>query len=95
MEISIVTLFPEVLPPLLTSSILGRAQRKKLVRIHFYNPRDYAKDKYKTVDDKPYGGGVGMLMRVDVVEQAVQEAIEGNNPLLRRLSPKARMVLAG
>src|SRR3989338_896202 len=74
MEISIVTLFPDIFPPVINSSILGRAQRQKLVQIHFYNPRDYTKDNYKSVDDKPFGGGVGMLLRIDVVEPAINDA---------------------
>lgn len=71
MLISILTLFPEIFPDILSSSILGRAQDRKLVKINLVNIRDFGLGKHHTVDDKPYGGGVGMVMRVDVVEQAI------------------------
>ena len=54
-----------------SESIIKRAIQKKLVTIEYVNIRDYALDKYKTVDDHPYGGGAGMIMRVDVVERAL------------------------
>lgn len=71
MIITILTLFPEIFNPIFSSSILGRAQKSKLVEIKLVNIRDFAPDKHHQVDDKPYGGGVGMIMRVDVVERAI------------------------
>lgn len=56
----------------LTSSILKRAQTKKLVKIDLINIRDFASDKHKTVDDKPYGGGKGMILKVDVIAKALE-----------------------
>ena len=53
------------------SSILKRAQKQKLININFLNIRDFASDKHKTVDDKPYGGGKGMILKVDVVVKAL------------------------
>jgi len=58
---------------IISTSILGRAQKKGLVKIRLVNLRDFAIDKRGTVDDRPYGGGVGMLLRVDVVEKAITE----------------------
>ena len=55
-------------------SILARAQRKKLINIKFYNPRDFTKDKHKKVDDKPYGGGPGMVMQAKPILKAVEKA---------------------
>lgn len=72
MLISILTLFPEVLRDTFSFSIIGRAQKKGLVKIRIINIRDYASDKHRSVDDKPYGGGVGMIMRVDIVEKAIE-----------------------
>lgn len=72
MKITILTLFPEVFSQILNTSILARAQKKKLVNIALVNIRDFAKNSYKTVDDRPYGGGVGMLMKVDVLYKAIQ-----------------------
>ena len=71
MTITILTLFPQIFKNIFASSIIGRAQKKRLVDIRIINIRNFAPDKHKTVDDKPYGGGVGMLMRVDVVARAI------------------------
>lgn len=60
-------MFDEVL----NSSILGRAQKNKLIKIQIHNLRDFTDDKHKTVDDKPFGGSVGMLMKVDVICKAI------------------------
>src|SRR3989304_8804386 len=73
MRIDIFTLFPEMFEGPLNKSIVGRAQEKGLVEINIHNLRDWAKDSYKTVDDKPFGGGVGMIMRVDIVDAALQD----------------------
>src|SRR3989344_4022999 len=72
MKISIITLFPEIFPHFLNFSILGRAQKKGLVSFEIINLRDFAKDSHKTVDDKPYGGGVGMVLKADVLTKALK-----------------------
>lgn len=72
MKISIITLFPEVFPPLLNFSIMGRAQKKGLVEFEVINLRDFASGEYKQVDDKPYGGGVGMVLKPDVLKKALR-----------------------
>lgn len=69
MKFSILTLFPEMFEPI-RSSILGRAEGKNLIEIELINIRDFSKDKHKKVDDTPYGGGAGMLIRPDVVYDA-------------------------
>jgi len=70
-NLTVITLFPEVFTSLISTSIIKRAQAKKLVRFNFVNPRDFATGKRKTVDDKPYGGGAGMVMKVDVLHRAL------------------------
>lgn len=55
-----------------SQSIIGRAQSQKRVTINFINPRDFAKNKHKSVDDKPYGGGAGMIMKVDIIVSALE-----------------------
>lgn len=72
MTITILTLFPEVFTNIFTSSILGRALQEGLLKINIVNIRDFATDKHKSVDDKPYGGGTGMLLRVDIIFRAIQ-----------------------
>ncbi|MDP1722698.1 MAG: tRNA (guanosine(37)-N1)-methyltransferase TrmD [Candidatus Gottesmanbacteria bacterium] len=75
MLITILTLFPEMFIGPFDYSIVKRAQGKGKVTIQTINIRDYANDAYKSVDDRPYGGGVGMIMRVDVIDRALQQTI--------------------
>ena len=70
MIFDIITIFPKIFDSYFNESILKRAQKKKLVSIKTYNPRDFTKDKHKTVDDKPYGGGAGMVMIAEPVLRA-------------------------
>lgn len=70
MKIDILTLFPEMFAPL-NSSILRRAQDRSIVEINVHNLRDWTTDKHKSVDDKPYGGGPGMIMRIDIIDRAI------------------------
>lgn len=72
MKISIITLFPEVFKPFLDTSILGRAQKKGLVEFELINLRDFGEGKHKVVDDRPYGGGVGMILKADILVRAVK-----------------------
>ena len=71
----IVTLFPEAFESYLASSIIGRAIKAKKVRVKFYNPRDFTKDKWRRVDQRPYGGGPGMVLQAEPFVKAVQKAI--------------------
>lgn len=69
----IITIFPEIVEPYMQGSILGRAQKKKLIDIRAHNLRDWATDKHNTVDDTPYGGGPGMVMKVEPFNLAVKK----------------------
>lgn len=71
MTITILTLFPEMFAPVFQRSILKRAQENKLVTINLVNIRDFGVGKHKVVDDTPYGGGIGMVLRVDVLEKTL------------------------
>lgn len=84
LPITIVTLFPDMFPGPLGVSIMQRAQEKGLFSLSTVQIRDFAVGKHKTVDDTPYGGGAGMLMRADVVASAIRAAKE--------VSPKAKVV---
>jgi tRNA (guanine37-N1)-methyltransferase len=70
------TLFPNLFPSVLESSLMGKASKKGLVGFQTHQIRDFAQDKHRTVDDTPFGGGAGMLMRVDVVHAAWKAARE-------------------
>lgn len=73
MKIDIVTLFPEMFDGPFKESIIKRAGEKDLVKINIHNLRDYSTDKHKTVDDRPFGGGPGMVMKVDVIDKAISD----------------------
>lgn len=74
MKISIITLFPEMFKGTFDQSIIKRAIDKKLVEIELIDLRDFGIGKHKLVDDTPYGGGMGMVLRVDVLEKAIEKA---------------------
>jgi tRNA (guanine37-N1)-methyltransferase len=86
MKITILTLFPEMVEPLLNSSILKRAQEKKLVKFEIVNFRDFSTNKHKTVDDTPYGGGSGMVLAVEPIFYALESLEKPNHKIL--LSPQ-------
>jgi len=85
MNFHVITLFPDVCKAYTDSSVLGRAQktdkgkgakvRGKKISVSYYNPRDFANNKHKKVDDKPYGGGPGMVMKAEPVLKAWQKAV--------------------
>ena len=70
-KVSVLTLFPEIFPGPLGVSLLGNALQNKLWELNLINIRDFAKDRHKSVDDTPYGGGAGMVMKPDVIEMAI------------------------
>ena len=72
MKFSIITLFPQMFTSVFSQSIIKRAIDKKLIEIRLINLRDFAVDNYRTVDDRPYGGGVGMILKVDVIDRALE-----------------------
>src|ERR1051325_10545871 len=74
LRFDILTLFPEMFPPILGTSIPKRAAEKGLVEYHLTNFRDFATDAHKSVDDKPFGGGPGMVMMCQTVYDAVEAA---------------------
>ena len=86
MKFDILTLFPEMFEPI-KQSIIGRATEKNIIEINLINIRDFSKDKHKKVDDTPYGGGAGMLMRPDVVYDCYN-SVKSNNSKLIYLSPQ-------
>ncbi|MDR9403378.1 MAG: tRNA (guanosine(37)-N1)-methyltransferase TrmD, partial [Halothece sp. Uz-M2-17] len=101
MRFDVITLFPDFFHSPLHSGIVGRALQKQIAEVNFINPRDFALDKHRRVDDEPYGGGVGMLLKPEPIFAAVeslpqlpkQEVIlmtpQGepmNQPLLRELA---------
>lgn len=70
-KFDIITIFPSVFEPYFSESIIKRARNKGLVKIKIHNLRDYTYDKHKTVDDKPFGGGVGMIVKLEPIYKAI------------------------
>src|SRR5436190_16200712 len=87
---SVLTIFPEIFPGPLGSSLAGKALDKRVWALETIDIRDYAIDKHRTVDDTPAGGGPGMVMKADVLARAIDAAGEGRPRLL--MSPRAAAV---
>ena len=88
MKFDVLTLFPEMFQAI-KQSILGRAEEKNLIQINLINIRDFSKDKHKKVDDTPYGGGAGMVMRADVVYDAYKY-VQNENSKVIYLTPQGK-----
>ena len=88
MKFDVLTLFPEMFETL-TKSITGKAIEKELININLINIRDFSKDKHKKVDDTPYGGGAGMVMRADVVYDAYK-SVQNENAKVIYLTPQGK-----
>lgn len=86
----ILTLFPELFPGPLGASVTGAALAKNLWSFEAINIRSYAKDKHGTVDDTPYGGGAGMVLKAEVVAEAIDNACGSNHPKILYLSPRGK-----
>jgi tRNA (guanine37-N1)-methyltransferase len=82
MRFSVITIFPEFFDSPLSCGLLSKAREKGLVEFSFINPRDHSTDKHHNVDDRPYGGGPGLVMAVDPIRRA-----------LSTLSPRARVLM--
>tara|TARA_Y100000310_G_scaffold141407_1_gene140877 strand:+ start:404 stop:1093 length:690 start_codon:yes stop_codon:yes gene_type:complete len=89
-NVRVFTLYPELFPGPLGSGLYKKALEKKLWSLEVVNIRDYATDKHKTVDDTPYGGGSGMLMRADVIANSLDKNISNKNEPIIYLSPKGK-----
>tara|TARA_B100001093_G_scaffold490851_1_gene530320 strand:+ start:67 stop:768 length:702 start_codon:yes stop_codon:yes gene_type:complete len=88
-EVKIFTLYPDLYPGPLNSGIYKKAKEKNIWNLKVVNIRDYANDKYGSVDDTPFGGGSGMLLRPDVVASALDQNLDRNEPIIY-LSPKGK-----
>ncbi len=88
MKFDVLTLFPEMFE-ILNQSIIGKAIEKDLIDINVINIRDFSKDKHKKVDDTPYGGGAGMVMKPDVVYDAYQSVKDANAKVIY-MSPQGK-----
>lgn len=94
LRIQVITLFPEEFGPLVDLGVTGRAIREGTVQLEVLNPRDFATDRHRTVDDRPYGGGPGMVMAVEPLRSTIRAARDraGEGARVGLLSPQGRVV---
>src|SRR3989338_5947847 len=91
MHFHIVTLFTKAFDSYLGESILKRAIQDKKIKVSFYNPRDFVKDKYRRIDRPPYAGGPGMVIQAEPVIRAIEKALKWTtNPKIIFLSPSGK-----
>ena len=93
MWLGVITLFPEMFDAVAGNGVFGRAVDNGVISLHCYNPRDFASDKHRTVDDRPYGGGPGMVMMVEPLRKALEAAQEQapENSLVVLMSPQGEV----
>ena len=93
MRFDVITLFPELVEQVISCGVVGRAAEQQLLELHCWNPRDYTRDKHRSVDDRPYGGGPGMLMKIQPLQDAIA-AVRRENPQARLvyLSPQGKLI---
>src|SRR4030043_2161037 len=91
-KFDIVTIFPDIFNSYLSESLISRAQKKKLIKINIHNLRKWAKDKHKTVDDKPFGGGLGMVLKVEPIYRAVT-ALKSQIPNPKSQIQKSKIII--
>lgn len=89
MKVNILTLYPEMFPGYLNFSLAGKALSEKKIELNVVNIRDFSTDNYKSVDDTPFGGGAGMVLKPDVLDQAIQSTYK-QGPLYY-LSPRGQV----
>ena len=92
-KFDIITIFPDIFRSYFNESIIKRAQDRKLVKINIHNLRDYTKDKHKSVDDKPYGGGPGMVMMIEPIFKAVKKIKSSRVAGSRFAGQKSKIIL--
>ncbi|MGL5036593.1 MAG: tRNA (guanosine(37)-N1)-methyltransferase TrmD, partial [Aeromonas sp.] len=92
MWIGVISLFPEMFRAITEHGVTGRAVKSGLLQIECWNPREFTHDKHRTVDDRPYGGGPGMLMMVQPLRDAIHAAKQaaGDGAKVIYLSPQGR-----
>ena len=92
MRLGVVSLFPQMFDAITQYGVTGRAVKQGKLAIDYWDPRDFTQDKHRTVDDRPYGGGPGMVMKVEPLQQAIQaaKAVLGQQTKVAYLSPQGR-----
>lgn len=90
MRFDIITIFPEIFQGFISESLIARAQAKDIFKIGLHNLRDWAEGLHKKIDDRPFGGGVGMVMQVEPIMKAVDDIKKGANSRVILFSPRGK-----
>jgi len=90
MRFDIITIFPEIFESVFSAGIISKAREKGLIKIHVHNLRDFAKGKHKQVDDRPFGGGEGMVLKPEPIFAAVESIRQEERTPVYLLSPQGR-----
>jgi tRNA (guanine37-N1)-methyltransferase len=90
LQFDIITIFPDIFTNFLKESLIKKAQNKKILKIKIHNLRDFTKDKHKKVDDKPFGGGRGMVMMIEPIYKAVKKIKKNKKSRVILLSPRGK-----
>ncbi len=93
MKFDIITIFPDLFKGFVSESLLARAQKKRLIKINLHNLRKWTDDKHQTVDGRPYGGGAGMVLRIEPLYKAVQSLSLKFKVKSEKLKKKERIIL--
>ncbi|MFH1582537.1 MAG: tRNA (guanosine(37)-N1)-methyltransferase TrmD [bacterium] len=90
LKFDIITIFPKIFDSYLKETFIKKSQDKKLIKINVHNLRDYTKDKHKKVDEKPFGGGLGMVLKVEPIFRAVKKIKKGNKSKVILFTPRGK-----
>lgn len=89
-KFDVITILPDIFSSYTNESLIARAEKKKIIKINIHNLRKWTKDKHKTVDDRPFGGGLGMVMKVEPIFKAVKAIKKGKKTKVILFSPRGK-----
>ena len=90
LKFDIITIFPNIFDSYLKESFIGKAQESRKISINVHNLRDFTKDRHKTVDDRPFGGGLGMVLKVEPIHKAVRKIKKGKKSKVVLFTPRGK-----
>src|ERR1035437_4068390 len=90
MQFDVITIFPEMFSSYLKESLISRAQQKKFIKVNLHNLRKWTKDKHQTVDDRPFGGGLGMVLKVEPIYKAVKQINKNKKVKVILFTPRGK-----
>ena len=89
-KFDVITIFPSIFKSYLSESLISRAQKKKFIKVNLHNLRRWTKDRHKTIDDRPYGGGLGMVLKVEPIYKAVKQINKNKKAKVILFTPRGK-----